>query len=206
MAQNDSERQSAIHREMYRKSLDKIRVYNPTEQDHVVVWDGFKHVIPSKHKDMGWGKGERVVDRYIAEKYCRDMKNKLIYEQGEEFVEKLIERATEDMRIKYQTDPYEKQRLYNQAPSINDEKLIKKIYDTLWLGVEEKFGIDEIVEENDGIEDNRPVEERILLDMDRPVKRPTVEEVTNEQPAKKPGRPSKKVEAKDDLSVDDFTT
>jgi len=165
----------AIKREMYRTSLDSIRVYNPTNNDFTIVWDGFRHTVPNRDKDVGFGKGQKVMPRYLAMKWCRDMKNKLIGEEAEILVRELIERASEDMKLKYQTDPYEKQKLYDRTPTINDEAGIKRIYDMIWLGVEERYGIEEEEVKSDGMEDQRPIEEQILDSLNRPVKKPAPE-------------------------------
>ena len=165
----------AIKREMYRTSLDSIRVYNPTKTDFTILWDGFKHTVPNKDKDVGFGKGQRVMPRYLAQKWCRDMKNKIIGEESEILVQDMIDRASDDMKLKYQTDPLEKQRLYDRTPSINDESTIKRVYEIIWLGIEEQYGIeDETPIENDGKVDQRPIEEQVLDGMNRPVKKPEI--------------------------------
>lgn len=174
----------AIKREMYRSSLDSIRVYNPTDQDFTIIWDGFKHTVPSKGKDVGFGKGQRVMPRYLAMKWCRDMKNKIIGENSEKKVAEMMASASQDMKIKYEADPFEKQKLYSMTPNINDEVEIKRIYDIIWLGVEERYGIEDSVEgEHDGIQDQRPIEEQILDSMNRPVKKALQEqESVSEKP------------------------
>lgn len=174
----------AIHREMYRKSLDTIRVYNPTDQDYSVVWDGFKHVIPSKNRDAGQGKGQRLLPRYIAEKYVRDMKNKLIYEEGEQKVKQLLEDAPKELKIKYEADPYERQKLYDMAPRVDNPTEIAKWYKVLWLGVEEQYGLDSPESTSQPeMQDQRPIEEQILEQME--TKNPDeldIEPVIKDQP------------------------
>jgi hypothetical protein len=82
----------AFKRELYRRSLDSIRVYNPTDEDYFVEWDGHNHRVPGKNKDTGEGKGMRILPRYIAEKYCREMKNKLINEENDKKLADIKER------------------------------------------------------------------------------------------------------------------
>lgn len=168
--------QDAIHREMYRKSLDNIRVYNPTNADYIIEWDGFKHVVPHKNKDTGFGKGQRVLSRYLAEKYARDMKNQIINMESEERVKQMIEDAPLELKSKYQDDPFEKQKLYERVPRTDDPKKIKEIYDVLWMGVEEQYGLDqEVADTSDGKIDVRTVEERTLADLERPVKKQEID-------------------------------
>jgi hypothetical protein len=86
--------QEAFKRELYRRSMDRIRVYNPTDKDFVLLWgtEKYKYIIPSKNKDMGWGKGMRVFERYLAEKYARDMKNQLIHKMADDTLKSMEER------------------------------------------------------------------------------------------------------------------
>jgi hypothetical protein len=161
----------AIKREMYRTSLDSIRVYNPTDTDFTIVWDGFKHTVPSKSKDTGFGPGQRVMPRYLAMKWCRDMKNKIMGEESEKKVQEMIASASQDMKIKYEADPLERQKLYGMTPTINDPKEIQRIYDIIWLGVEERYGIEQESTQAGEVEDQRPVEEQILDSLNRPVKK-----------------------------------
>lgn len=169
MGTSDAEKSNAILREMYRTSLDSIRVYNPTVDDFIVVWDGFKHIIPARTRDMGFGLGNRILPRYLAMKYVREMKDKLVNEAADNYVKQLIREAPEDMKAKYESDPFEKQRLYDRAPKTSDEKQIKKYFNVLWIGVEERYGITDVVDESDGIQDPRTIEEQILADMNKPV-------------------------------------
>lgn len=69
---NDKTKTSIDHREMQRRSLDKIRINNPFDFDAVVVWDGFQHIIPRQ--------SYAVKERYIAEKYLREMAERIITE------------------------------------------------------------------------------------------------------------------------------
>jgi hypothetical protein len=58
------------HRELERRSQDRLKVLNPTKQDHVVVWDGFVHKVPAG--------GDAIFPRYIAEKYMREATDRLL--------------------------------------------------------------------------------------------------------------------------------
>lgn len=166
MAENRSD---AIHREMYRKSMDSIRVYNPTQKDFVVEWDGFKHIVPSSKKDMGFGRGQRILSRYLAEKYARDMKDHLINTKNNEEITKLIDDQPRELRAKYETDPYERQALWNRLPRTDDPKKIKEIYEVIWMGVEERYGLDQAeTDENDGRIDPRTIEEQVLASLEKP--------------------------------------
>ena len=178
--------QDMIHREMYRKSLDNIRVYNPTNEDYTIEWDGFKHVVPSKNKDTGFGKGQRILSRYLADKYVRDMKNQIINMESEEKVKEMIKDAPVELKGKYQDDPYEKQKLYDRVPRTDDPKKIREIYSVLWLGIESQYGLDDpITDTSSGKIDTRTIEEQILSEMDRPAKKQVEEEKPTISSAKK---------------------
>lgn len=180
----DDKNPDAIKREMYRESLDSIRVFNPTDKDFTILWDGFKHTVPNKNKDTGFGKGQKVMPRYLAAKWCRDMKNKIIGDASEEKVREMIEKASPDLKIKYEADPLERQRLYQMTPGINDSKEIERIYDIIWLGIEERYGIDdEVPTAHDGIQDQRPIEEQVLAKMNRPVKKAYQEDIKASTPS-----------------------
>jgi hypothetical protein len=160
--------QEAYHRELYRRSLDSIRVFNPTDEDFIVVWDKFKHIVPSKNKDMSYGKGQKVLPRYIAEKYARSIKDKMIHEMADKKLEQLKEsyekQGSEDPLLKANLT-IERRREYRT----DNRELIKEIYAQIWLGVEEEYGLlaEEKKTANDGKIDTRPVEEQILSGMDK---------------------------------------
>lgn len=166
----DNQQNSPVLREMYRKSMDSIRVYNPTNKDFVVEWDGFKHIVPASTKDVGFGKGQRVLARYLAEKYVRDMRTQIINQENEKAVQAMIDDAPYELKSKYETDPYERQRLWDRQPRTDDPKKTKEIFKTLWMGVEERYGLDQIGDEESPLKiDTRTMEERILAEMDKPI-------------------------------------
>ena len=49
----------AFHRELYRRSLDSIRVYNPLDKDFTILWDKFKHTVPNKNKILAMVRDKR---------------------------------------------------------------------------------------------------------------------------------------------------
>lgn len=131
------------HREQRRKSQDLIRVLNPTQQDYILLWDQEKFIVPSQEKDMGWGKGMRVMQRYLAEKYVREMKDKLILQKQDaklaEIKEKLEKSGAADVSFNANMQLSTVQGVRSDVPEI-----IEKYYEMLWLGVEEEFGMDDM--------------------------------------------------------------
>src|SRR3990172_8903989 len=91
-------KEEAWHKEQFRRSQDLVRVANPTNKDFRVNWDGFINVVPAK--------GEKSLVRYIAVKYCREMKDQIINERNDaELSKQMADRAIKGMP---EFTPYEK--------------------------------------------------------------------------------------------------
>lgn len=69
------DKQSIDHRELQRKSLDKIRINNPFNEDIIVRWDRFPHVVPKQ--------GYAIKERYIAEKYLRETAKRILTQRND---------------------------------------------------------------------------------------------------------------------------
>jgi hypothetical protein len=168
---SNSREVEAFKRELYRKSMDRIRVFNPTESDFVVLWgtEKYKYVFPNKNKDTGWGKGQRVIERYIAEKYARDMKDFIINRMADNDLKSTIERmekAGVDNYLWKANESFAQSGKYKTDNPV----LIKEIYEQVWLGVEEEFGMDTTEPTDDGqapTGDTRTVEEQVLSTMNK---------------------------------------
>lgn len=129
----------AWHKEQRRRSQDLIRVANPTEKDYVLVWEDQKFIIPSKDNDKGWGKGMRVMQRYLAQKYTKELTDKIIMEKGD----KELEERKNKLRDRGDVDPtYNANIQLQYAGRTVDSKTREPIEDTLWMGIEEEFGVD----------------------------------------------------------------
>jgi len=74
--------------ELERRSLDTIRVHNITSREYTVVIDkaigGRTWTIPIAQRDIGYGRGNNDVPRFIAEKFVKEM----VMIKFNEFVEK----------------------------------------------------------------------------------------------------------------------
>lgn len=168
-APSNIRKDEALKRELYRKSMDRIRVYNPTDKDFTIVWgtEKYKFVVPNRNKDSGWGKGQAVLERYLAEKYARDMKNLLIHKMADDALAettKKLEAAGVDSYLWKANESFAQSGKYKT----DNPDLIKQIYNEIWLGVEEEYGLDTIEDADQGYaSDLRPVEEQILSTLDR---------------------------------------
>lgn len=187
MAQSDSERNNALLREMQRTSLDKIRIYNPTDTDFTIMWDGFKHVVPNKNKDVGFGKGQRVVERYLALWYLKHMTDHIINEKQQKRLDELKEKyekaGVEDYLVKANM-----QLESNKSVRTDNEAEVKRIAEIIWLGIEERYGMDD--KESDfttKMQDQRPIHEQIAATLNNKVyKKPEeVVETSTEYPINK---------------------
>ena len=137
--------------------MDTIKVYNPTDQDYVVVWDSFRHVIKAK--------SQQSFPRYIAWKYAREMVDRLINTSSMALAEAAIGR--ENAKRAQPLDPYERQAFIDKFPKTNDEEARKKWYDIVWLGVEQEYGLDVPEETAPQAVDQRTVDEKILAGLDK---------------------------------------
>lgn len=126
-------------RELERRANDEIEVINPTLEDFVVDWEGQYFVIPNTNRDGGYGKGKRVVPRYIAEYYFKHMTDKLINLEN-------------DAKLAKEKEAFAKRGEYfgvkeqQIALKTNDKELRRKHLKTLYGGVKREFGRDEIPE------------------------------------------------------------
>ncbi len=149
----------AVHREMRRRSLDTIRIFNPLDHDKVIKWDGFPHVVKSK--------SDASFPRYLAEKATRE----IIVDMINSKTQTLLDKELKERRDKGQKefDPYERNdQIINKLPKTSDEALLKELYPIVWLGLEREYGLDYSSETPDQQNiDQRTVHERILADLDK---------------------------------------
>lgn len=154
-----------IRRELHRKSLDSIIVKNPTNEDITVIWDKFRHVVPAN--------SERSFPRYIAMKYIREVTDKLIYQKEEDHVAEQNKK-----RLKRGNPPLTAQEREQQALQygihLRNEELRKEIFNTLYGGISEEYGVDlPPTDQDKPKKDIRTFEEKMLDEMEaqEPVKK-----------------------------------
>lgn len=146
--------------ELQRRSNDLIRVYNPLNVDYVVEYDkangGQKFRVPAKT--------EKVLVRYIAEKYMREMTQKM-------------RTVKVDMSIKEEND----RRASSGFPKMNkwDEEMIfsqplldmspeknKELLKLLYRGVESEFGVDGDYNQEQEMDNSKPAFEQALEELE----------------------------------------
>lgn len=156
---------SAWHKEQERKSNDIIRVYNPTDQDYVIEWDranGTKLFrVPAKQ--------EVPLVRYIANRYVKQMYHKILREKTQQAIidenESRVNKGMAEMgknvksgeQLKFETT------FVNEIQNKEGAQLIS----TLWVGVEQEFGIDSgpIAGAEPEMADNRSLFQKTLEDI-----------------------------------------
>lgn len=140
--------------EMYKKSLDSIMVHNITDNDFVLVYDramtNTKHLIPHKGKDVGHGRGNMVLPRYLAEKFVDKMIKSIIIERSEREWEKVKDKYRMEERSSFEE---------RYALRTNNKELWAELFPQMWLGVVQKYGGDDIQE----LEETNKVQSRNLI-------------------------------------------
>lgn len=126
-------------REKTARSLDVICVHNPTEEDRIFWYDkhgpaSVKTPVPNKNKDIGFGKGNAHIPRYLAEIYTEDMITKIINSISDAAWAK----RKKELRL---LPKNEMLQIAEQEPiRTNDRALWDEWFPKIWLGVVKKFG------------------------------------------------------------------
>lgn len=142
MIQAQTPEQEAVHREMARVAQDDCMIFNPTDTDFYIEWDGYKHLVPNKYKDIGFGNGQREVKRYMAIWYCNHMKDQLINERGEKEANELIHKRRGQGKEEFRDKYVENKEVWDKVSKTNDPQLLAEIMPGLFLGVTREFGTD----------------------------------------------------------------
>ncbi len=138
----------AAHVEMYNKSMDTVRIHNPTNEDYTIFNDkkfsNERWVVPHQGKDVGFGYGNLDVPRYIADRFINKM--------GTEMIRKISREKWEKDKKKYRLE--ERGMMEQQlAIKINDKQQWDKIVPVMFVGVVKKHQEANYEEE---IEQERP--------------------------------------------------
>lgn len=127
----------AAHKELYDRTMDVIRVHNPTDNDFAVYNDrrfsNETYVIPNKNKDIGYGKGNNDVVRYIAQRYVDKM--------GMEMINDKIKKDWDKKKMAYRLEE-RGQMEERYALKSSDPKLWDEVIKELWIGVVKRYQSD----------------------------------------------------------------
>ncbi len=145
-----AQKQEAFKRELLRRSLDECKVFNPTSEDYVLMWDNFPHRIPAN--------GEAILVRYLCDRYMTEMTDKILTFRSDENVRMENERRVKKgMAI---MDKHTEQPAFEMKFAINQPELRLPVLKTLWGGVVRLYGKDSPIEGTQAI---TPTSDRDLL-------------------------------------------
>jgi hypothetical protein len=144
---------SSYLQEIERRANDLLRVFNPLEEDYVVVWDrrgGEKLFrVPAK--------SEEVLIRYIAEKYIKEMYEKILNDKAHDAIvaenERRVSKGMAEMDKTQRTG--EQMQFEAKFYSPSDEEA-KKIISILYVGLEREYGVDKGYRPGQTKTDDRP--------------------------------------------------
>mgnify|MGYP001559554163 CR=1 FL=1 len=151
--------ESTYIQELKRKENDLIRVYNPTDKDHVVEYDrknGAKLFrVP--------GLTEEVLPRYIARKYVEEMFGKIVNEKAAAAIIRENERRISVGMA--EMTPWKEQVAFESKFYNLNEDDTKKLISILYVGLEREFGIDRLTVPDTRARDDKSDFERTLDDV-----------------------------------------
>jgi len=147
-----------FHREMYARSLDTIRVHNPTHKNVVLNYDrmGAKRQrveIPNANRDIGKGKGNQDLPRYLAELFTKQVVEQMISEKSDREWNKVKQNYRIDERSQYEE---------RYAIRTNNPAEWKLLMPKIWLGVTVRYGGESLP---DPTEKPEPKTRDIMTDM-----------------------------------------
>lgn len=146
-----------LRRELQRRSLDQIKVYNPLSTPFFTIFDGFTHVCQAR--------GEAIFPRYVAEKWMKEFANYMITKDEEEYV-----RSENEKRVKRGQpilDPQERETVaYREKLLTNDPERRLSYMKMVYKGVTKEYGMD-IPDDRTQKLDKRPLDEKIFEQLEQ---------------------------------------
>lgn len=147
-AASRSRKAIAAHLELYNRTQDVVRVHNPTDEDFIVHNDrrfsNEMYSIPNVNKDIGFGKGNNDVPRFIGMRFVDKL--------GMEMIAKLIKDDWDKKKGKFRLEE-QGQMEERLALKSTDLKLWEDVTKKLWLGVVKRY-------QGEMIEDPEPIAPR----------------------------------------------
>ncbi len=141
-------------RELKRRSQDRIKAYNPTNKDFVVVFDGYRNVFEAKQ--------DTVVPRHLYDRYRDKM---VVHQITRENEERVAEENKRRVGAGQKSMDHQERELFDFRT--NDPVHIRKYMPALFRGVVKEYGKDDVP---DKIEqkpaDPRPVFDQIAEEVE----------------------------------------
>ena len=144
-----------LRRELKRKSLDTLIIYNPLDEPITTIYEGYRHVAPPKE--------ESTFPRYIAEKLMREYIDRMINEEEQTAVnaenEKRRKRGVEIM------NPEERWTFATRKLLTDNQEKRMNYMKTIYRGISKEHGLD--IQEPEAVKrDSRTTDEKLLAQLD----------------------------------------
>lgn len=162
---NEEQKPSIIHRELERRSQDRLRVANPTSEDYEVIWDGYVFKVAANET--------AVFPRYIADKYTREMTDRIITDMADSKMDEANDKREGEGKEKMTPQQREVKELRTSNEALRD--YLKK---KLLLGVVEEHGVG--VQKAKGELAKPKLDRRLQTELDDLLKEPEVKEPKKE--------------------------
>lgn len=125
------------HAEQRRRQYDIIRVLNPLNEDFYVEYDTnqFQKIPAGTTRD---------IPRYIAERYCKHMTDKIIHDMSQKMHDDAVKERNAKGFPNFKSKYEENEETYNAAdyPKTNDPQVATPIWNQLWVGLVSEVGRD----------------------------------------------------------------
>jgi len=145
-----------VRRELHRKSLDQLTVFNPLDVPFQTIYDGFTYVAPPKK--------ESTFLRYIAEKWMREfIDNRINNEEFDAVSAENDKRRKKGWQI---MSPQERDEfdVKNKLMTNNEEKRFEYMKE-IYRGISQEHGLD-LPEPTVVKRDRRTPDEKLLARLD----------------------------------------
>jgi len=152
--------EEAWHNEQRRKSFDIIRVKNPTNEDFYIEYDTNQYQKVPANATID-------IPRHMAVRYIVHMKDKIINGRAQKMHDDYLKEREAKGLARYTNKYEENKETYETAPypKTDDPKLIKELFDELWVGVVNEAGKDrlpQVVDSRSGEVDMRSAETQVM--------------------------------------------
>lgn len=152
-------RHEKTKRELERRKLDRCKVFNFTNEQFTVVYNGYANTVPSQ--------SDATFFRYIAEPFAIKLVDHVIIQRGEDEVAKINKQREDLGQPKIQR--MQKNEIYaNPDFNINNIEVRRPLMKLVWKGIVEEYGMNNIVEQQAAKQaDTRPVDEQLFEEIDK---------------------------------------
>jgi len=165
-----------INRELQRRALDQLKVLNPIKESFKTIFDGFTHNVEAGQ--------ERVLSRYIAEKWMREFIDFSINRDAQEALDKENKKRLSKGWQAMNKHTEELDFISGKGLLTSNPTLRAHYLKTVYRGVSEEHGLDIPVAPTKP-RDTRSLDQRLLEELDAELgtkfPEPTEGEVSNEE-------------------------